>query len=546
MLDEYDYVIVGGGTAGCVTANKLSADPTINVLLLESGPEDTHPMIHIPKGFGKILGSKANTYSYQANPGGEGKNTPETWVRGHVLGGSSAVNGMIYLRGHKEDYDHWEKDLDLPGWGWGSLGKIFHDLEDHDLGKNAWRNTGGPVHVSQSTNKNFLIEKLISAAGEMGLPRLEDPNDPRQEGISYICSNIYKGRRWSAVRAFIDPVRTRKNLHIRTNSRVQKVVFEGSRAVGVECLQEGKRQVFKAGREVILCAGGLESPRLLQLSGVGDANHLSSLGIPVVRNIPSVGRNMREHLIYTMQFRLTGPYSQNKEYSGWRLGKNALKYALTKKGLLANGPYDVTGFIRTDPKAERPDATFVAAPFTMDLAKWEGFEKGVPMEKQPGLSILGYVLRPESQGQIKITSTDVDARPSIVHNHLTNDYDRRVAVGVARYIRNIVKQPAISQYIEAETLPGPKYQTDEELLETYSLMGGSGYHAAGTCRMGADEESVVDGRLRVRGCEGLRVLDLSIFPTLVSGATNIPVMAAAWHGAELIIQDQRKNFYAAA
>ena len=545
MLDEFDYVIVGGGTAGCVTANKLSADPAINVLLLESGPEDIHPMIDIPKGFGKILGSKANTYSYQASPGEAGKTTAETWVRGHGLGGSSSVNGMIYLRGHKADYDHWENDLDLPGWGWANLGKIFYDLEDHSLGKNAWRNTGGPVHVSPSTNKSFLIEKLIAAAGQMGLPRLEDPNDPRQEGISYICSNIHKGRRWSAVRAFIDPIRARQNLHIRTNSRVRKIVFEGTRAIGVECLHDGRPQVLKARREVILCAGGLESPRLLQLSGIGDANHLSSLGITVVRNTPAVGRNMREHLIYTMQFRLTGPYSQNKEYSGWRLAKNALKYGLTKKGLFANGPYDVTGFIRADPKAERPDATFVAAPFTMDLAKWEGFEKGVPMEQQPGLSILGYVLRPESQGQLSISSADPDAKPKITHNHLTNEYDRRIAVNVARYIRNIVKQPAISPYIQAEILPGARYQTDEQLLETYSLMGGSGYHAAGTCRMGADADSVVDARLRVRGCEALRVLDLSVFPTLVSGATNIPVMAAATHGAELIIQDQRRNFYAA-
>jgi len=540
MTQQFDYVIVGAGTAGCVLANKLSADKQVSVLLLESGPEDTHPMIHIPKGFSKILGSKTNIYNYQAEPGPTGKTTSESWVRGHTLGGSSSVNGLIYLRGHEADYEHWEHDLGLTGWGWRDFKRIFMALEDHELGANEWRAVGGPVHVSQSTNRTFLMDQVIEAAAEMGLPKREDPSHPDQDGFSYMCSNIYKGRRWSAARAFLDPVRQRKNLTVWTSARAKKLVFNGNKATSVEVLRNGKPVTVSARREIIVCAGGLESPLLLQRSGIGDGAHLKELGIPLVKHAPAVGQNMREHLIYTMQFRLKGPYSQNKEYSGWRLWKHMAQYVLTKTGLLANGPYDVTGFIRTNPSEQRPDATIVAGPFTMDLAKWVGFEKGVPMEDEPGCSILGYVQRPESKGYIKLRSPDEGAAPLIVHNHLTHETDCKAAIGVARFIRQLVRQPALAPYVGSEVLPGARYETDEEILETYSMMGGSGYHAAGTCQMGREEDNVVDERLRVRGIENLRVVDLSIFPTLISGATNIPVMAMAWRAAELITQDYQK------
>jgi len=537
VTGPFDYIIIGAGTSGCVMANKLSSEQGVSVLLLESGGEDRHPMIHVPKGFTKILGSKTDVYQYQAGPGETGKRTAETWMRGHVLGGSSSVNGMIYLRGHPADYDHWESGLGLAGWGWSHLGPIFQALEDHELGKNAWRSVGGPVHVSQSSNRTFLMDRLIEAAGQLGLPHREDPSHPDLDGFSYMCSNIYKGRRWSAVRAFLDPVRQRRNLAVWTSTRVSRLVFEGRRAVAVEARRDGVAITVGARREIILCAGGIESPALLQRSGIGDAVQLKSLDIPVVVDAPSVGRNMREHLIYTMQFRVKGAYSQNREYSGWRLGMHMARYVLTKTGLLANGPYDVTGFIRADPSATRPDATIVAGPFTMDLAKWVGFEKGVPMESEPGCSILGYVMRPESKGHLRICSADPEVHPKIVHNHLSDEGDRKVAIGVARFIRKLVRQSAVADYIGAEVLPGTRYETDQDILETYSLMGGSGYHAAGTCRMGTDPDSVVDGSLRVRGVASLRVADLSVFPTLISGATNIPVMAAAWRAAQIIAQE---------
>lgn len=539
MNQNFDYVIVGGGSAGCVLANKLSADPRNQVLLLEAGPDDKHQMIHIPKGFAKILGSKPHMYYYDVKPGTGAKKSGESWIRGRVLGGSSSVNGLQYQRGHREDYDHWERDLGLKGWGWSTLGKIFMDMEDHALGANGWRASGGPVHVCQTSNKTPIMDKVIEAAGQLGVPRREDPSHPDEEGISYICANIHQGRRWSAAKAFIEPIRSRSNLTICTDTVATRLLFEGRRAVGVEALRNGQKAVFKAGREVIVSAGALESPKLLQLSGIGDQQHLASLGIPVLQHSPDVGRNLREHLIYTVQFRLSGPYSQNPEYSGWRLAAQAIKYVLTHKGLLSTGPFDVTAFVKADPASTRPDAQLVAGAMTMDLSKWEGFEKGVPMEKEPGVSMLGYVLRPESQGQLAIRSTDPLAAPEIVHNHLAHDYDKRVAIATARLIRKIFQQPALRPFVKGETLPGAQLQTDAEILEAYSMMGGAGYHAAGTCRMGGDADAVLDERLRVRGLSNLRVVDLSVFPTLVSGNTNAPVMALAWRAAELILQDQK-------
>lgn len=537
MEQEYDYVIVGGGSAGCVLANRLSADSAHSVLLVEAGPDDRHPMIDMPKGFARILASPEHMYYFEAQPGSDGKQAPETWIRGRTLGGSSSVNGMQYQRGHREDYDHWERDLGLAGWGWDAMERTFRLLEDHDLGEAPWRGVGGPVRLSQSTNRTVLMDKVIEAAGELGVPHLEDPSDSREEGISYICAIISKGRRWSAARAFLDPARNRANLTISTRTEARRIVFDGQRASGVECLRGDELVTVGARREVILSAGTLCSPKLLQLSGVGDGEHLASIGIPVLRESARVGANLREHLILTVQYRLTGDYSQNKDYSGWRLGLHGLKYMLTRKGLLATSPYDITAFLKVHPDSPKTDAKIVAAPITMDLSKWEGFHKQIPMESEPGCSMIGYVLQPQSQGTVQITSNDPAAPPAIVHNALSHEYDQKIAVALARYIRRIFAQPAIAPYIAGETLPGERFQSDEELLEAYAMMSGPGFHAAGTCAMGSGEDSVTDERLRVRGVSGLRVVDLSVFPTLVSGNTHGPVMAVASRGADLILED---------
>ncbi len=536
-MEQFDFVIVGGGSAGCVLANKLSADGSHSVLLIEAGPRDTHPMIHMPKGFGKIAASAQHAYYYDAVAGPGGKNSAETWIRGRTLGGSSSINGLQYQRGHPEDYNHWSRDLGLADWGWPDMLRIYRAMEDHQLGANAFRGAGGPLPIALSTNHTPLMDRLIEAGGQLGLRHVDDTNNPDQEGIGYITSTARDGRRWSSAKAFLDPARGRKNLKIVTDTDVRRILFEGTRAIGVEANHGGTTIIYKAAREVILSAGTIGSPLLLQRSGVGPAAHLQALGVPVIADRANVGGNMREHLVFTVQYRLTGDYSQNKQYSGWRILMHGARYMMFHSGLLANSPYDVTAFVRTRPGLDRPDAQLVTGPISMDMAAWEGFSKGIKLEDEPGAQILGYGLRPESQGSVTITSSDPNAPPMIVHNYLTHESDRQMAISTARYMRRLFEQPAIARYIKCEMLPGADVTSDEEILDAYNRMSGPAYHALGTCRMGIDDDSVVDARLRVRGVSNLRVVDISVLPTQVSGNTNGPAMATGWRASELILED---------
>jgi choline dehydrogenase len=538
MPDIYDYVIVGAGSCGCVLANKLTADPKVKVLLIEAGSSDNNPLVHMPRGLGKLYTIEGTTYAYDVQRRA-GKPGNESWLRGRMLGGSSSINGLMYQRGHQEDYDRWEKELGLTGWGWGAFGRIFRDMEDHELGANEYRGAGGPVSVSITKNHTELMDKLIAAGGALGLPQFQDASTPTQEGIGYINSTIRRGRRWSANKAFLEPVRSRSNLTVMTETDALRVAFDGTHAVGVECRKaDGSVVTYRAGREVILATGTMHSPKLLQLSGIGPGAFLQNLGIPVVADSPQVGANLREHLVFRIQYRLSGDYSQNKEHSGWRVMWHGMRYMLTHGGLLSDPPYDVTAFVKTRKDLNRPDAQIVIGNMSMSIAD-EGFTVDVKLEDEPGASIIGYNMLPESKGTVMIKSRDPAAGPAVIANYLSDPRDTDTAIGTVRFMRALFEHPLMKPYVKAELLPGPKVQTDAEILAAYDQVSGPGYHAVGTCRMGKDAGSVVDEKLRVRGVSGLRVADISVFPTLVSGNTNAPAMAAAWRASEVIQGDAK-------
>jgi choline dehydrogenase-like flavoprotein len=455
-----------------------------------------------------------------------------------MLGGSSSINGMLYFHGHPDDYNGWERDGN-PGWGWDRVGAAFKKIENHELGAGLARGVGGPVNVSINPNRSALMDRLIEAGRQMGLPVKEDLNEPDQDGIGYTVFNIGRGMRSGSSQAFLHPVIGRPNLTVVTDTLVRRVVFEGRKAVGVECESRGTPQSYTAAREVILSAGALQTPQLLELSGIGAAQHLRSLGIEVLADRPGVGENLREHCLIVMQRRLRRDLSLNKQFSGWRLTKNVLQYALTKGGLMAYPGFDASAFVRTAPGASRPDAHLIASLTSMDLRSWDGWTKGPTLESLPGMQFMGYPTSPRSQGTVHIVSKDPKAAPKIEVNYLTDAYDRHVSVHMFRFMRKLLDSAPLADIVAQETIPGAAVQTDDEILASFTRFGGPGYHACGSARMGNDPMAVVDARLRVHGVDGLRVVDISIFPTQTAGNTNAPALATAWCAADLIIEDQR-------
>lgn len=529
-VETYDYIIVGAGSSGCVLADRLSADRSHRVLLIEAGGEDTDPLIRMPMGVGKTLADPKLMWYYTTEPDEGNAFRGRIWVRGKTLGGSSSVNGMMYMRGQPEDYDHWET-LGNIGWGWRDISRCFREIENHELGDDGVRGVGGPMHISIQSHRSPLTEAILQAGAGLGVPHKEDLNRPDQEGIGYTPVTIKNGRRVSAADAFLKPVRHRPNLHVLTDTLVNRLVFEGRRAVGVDCTQSTSRH-YGAAKDVILCAGALHSPKILQLSGIGPAAHLQQLGIDVVADSPGVGANLREHKVLTLQLRLKHRYSHNQQLQGLRLYANALRYMIAHKGVLAS-TYDVTAFVRTDPALMRPDA---------QLTFWSlSTQKGgamMQLENHPGMLIMGYPLRTESEGSVMIQSRDPSAPPVIRTNFLTAEYDRKVMIGLFQTMRRFCARPELTAMIAEETFPGPAVKSDAQIIEA-ARQDETCMHAVGTCRMGRDDRAVVDDALRVRGVSGLRVMDCSVMPTQVSGNTNGPVIAMAWRAAEKILATQR-------
>jgi len=528
-VDEFDYVIVGAGAAGCVLANRLTEDPGTRVLLMEAGGWDRSPFVRVPKGFSRLMDDGRTAWHYPATTG---PGREETWQRGRMIGGSTSINGMIYSRGAQPDYDALER-LGNPGWGWSTMLPIFKRLEDNPLGASPVRGVGGPLRLSTTTGTDELCEETIAAGTELGWRRVDDLNADDGERIGYAMATIRDGRRVSAAHAFLHPVRARPNLTVAVDTVALRVLVRDGRAVGVRAEHRGRPVEHLASAEVILAAGALATPQLLQVSGIGPADTLRSAGVEVLLDRPRVGAGLREHRSMALQYRLAGPGGYNALLGG-PLGqaRAALGYLLTRRGPLALPVLDVAAHIKSRPELDRPDAHLLMAPFSA-APRRPG--RALELEREPGLMCLGTVTRPDSEGSLAVTGPDPRTPPAIVANYLDTPHDRTVAVDTFRRMRELFATAPIAKRLAAEILPGPATSTDEEIVEAALADGYCGYHAIGTCAMGPDDEHVVDPQLRVRGVAGLRVVDASVLPVMVAGWINAPVTALAWRAADLIL-----------
>ncbi|MEH6457114.1 MAG: choline dehydrogenase [Cocleimonas sp.] len=530
---EYDYIVVGAGSAGCVLANRLSADPENKVLLLEAGAKDWNPWIHIPVGYFKTMHNPSTDWCYMTEPDKGIDDRKLQWPRGKVLGGSSSLNGLLYVRGQKEDFDRWEA-LGNKGWSYKDVLPYFKKSEDQERGADKYHGVGGLLKVSDLRLRRPIADMFIKAAEQIGIPFNKDYNGAEQEGVGYFQQTAHKGFRWSTAKGFLKPARSRSNLTVVTHAHTSRIIFDESadtpKAIGIEFLHKGSLQKVKVNKEIILSAGAIGSPQILQLSGVASTELLNKHNIPVVKELPGVGQNLQDHLQIRLVFKTKQDTLNDELNSYFKQFKVGLQYFLNRTGALTLAASQIVIFTKTKPEIERPDIQFHFQPLSAD-------KPGDGVHPFSAFTTSVCQLRPHSSGHLEIKSTDPLQHPAIHPNYLSDERDLEVAVESIKVARRIAEAPALAAQITDEYVPGREFQTDEELLLAARKFSQTIYHPTSTCKMGHDDMAVVDDRLRVHGIQGLRVADASIMPEITSGNTNAPAIMIGEKASDMILED---------
>ena len=536
MIDSatFDYVIVGAGSAGSVLAHRLTEDPRATVLVIEAGGSERHPLISMPAGFIKTIDNPLFNWCFYTEPNASVKDRTILFPRGKVLGGSSSINGHLYVRGQRRDYDTWAQ-LGNRGWSYDDVLPYFRKSETRPGGNPAWRGQDGPLHVSDVHERHPLCEAFLAAAEGVGLARNPDYNSGDQEGAGYYQRTIRNGRRWGAAHAFLRPAMKRPNLTVLGDTVVEAIIFDGRRATGLQYRRRGFIQRAFAGREVILAAGAIGTPHLLHVSGVGPAAHLRRIGVDVLFDVPGVGEGLQDHYGVRVAARVKAQSTLNERARGLKLGYEIAKWAVTGKGLIAFSPAHAAAFIRSEPHLETPDLQFVFTPAS--------YTDGMIGQLQtfPGMTAGVWQLRPESRGYVRAASPNPHDAPTIQPNYLSDPIDQDAIVKGLKWCRRFLSSPPLDSYNDGETLPGRAIASDEDLLDYARSRGATVYHAVSTCRMGRDDGAVVDDRLRVKGIERLRIIDASIMPTMPSANTNAATFMIAEKGADMLKEDWLKE-----